>query len=464
MPPAVLAQAYSHNDVAADANVLTTSEDGARDWDGIVAEYAHSVNAAVVLRERRDDDARDVARPYPYFARRQVTSCNSCHVAVPKLNTYGRLVKNTGFELPELDLSGHEEFGIKKFTRYVPLGFRGVVDFANGDPNTVAANLDFRALQLLGGGSLFNNKVSWWLHTHIVEDNEFSNPFNNTPHELWGQYNLSFGDGITRVSVRGGMSELPLWFAPSKTKLSEIPYAVYDAAFEANSFTISKPQFGVIINGAGLDEIGNDLTYSWALAAVSGKGDFSNAEFTQVFGRFTKTYPNISFGTFAFVGRQDILPEMAGDPVVTDRLVRFGVDVDANVGPLNIYATGIYGRNSNPSETAGAAAASYFGGFIGTDVSIAERLVLSARYDGVEFSAVEEVGDGHAHAHEEPAPAHDADHDAGHLHGELVTEDTDAVVIGLNYMMTWQLRLTTEYRGAFSGLEDKWIAGIQFAF
>ena len=42
--------------------------------------------------------------------------------------------------------------------------------------------------------------------------------------------------------------------------------------------------------------------------------------------------------------------------------------------------------------------------------------------------------------------------------------DTDSLVLGVNYLLAWQIRLTTEFRRAFTGLEDKFIAGIQFAF
>ena len=69
--------------------------------------------------------------------------------------------------------------------------------------------------------------------------------------------------------------------------------------------------------------------------------------------------------------------------------------------------------------------------------------------------------------HEEAAPAHGDDLEAGPAHGahgEIVRSNTDALVFGLNYLLTWQVRLTAEYRKAFNGLEDKLIAGLQFAF
>ncbi len=468
-----------------DGNGLTSQGDGRVGLKVAARDYVQSFNAVIPSIVKEDPNPHP--NPNPYLARRQVTSCNSCHVAVPKLNTYGRYVKNTGFELPELDLTEHQEFGLKKFSRFVPFAVRGIIDGANGNPSdsVFGGNLDVRALQILGGGALFNNRVSWWLHTHVVEDNEFVNPFTNTPHELWAQYNLPFGGDATRVSVRGGMAELPLWFAPSKTKLSEIPYGIYDAAVGENTFTLSRPQFGVMLNGAGLDEVGNDLTYSWSLAAVNGQGDFKSAQFTQVFGRVTKTFPTMSVGAFGFVGSQDMVAQPAEEadghdhgaeehaealPSFTDRLVRVGVDVEANVGSLNIMALGLYGRNSNPEPVADAAARSYYGGFIGADFAVAERLVVSARYDGVRFRGPhdlheEEAAHHEEAAHEEAGHAEEPGHGgAGHLHGELVTSNLDALVFGANYMLTWQLRLTTEYRRAFKGLDNKWIAGLQFAF
>ena len=46
----------------------------------------------------------------------------------------------------------------------------------------------------------------------------------------------------------------------------------------------------------------------------------------------------------------------------------------------------------------------------------------------------------------------------------IVRSNTDALVFGFNYLLTWQIRLTTEYRKAFNGLENKLIVGLQFAF
>ena len=435
-------------------------------------------------------------QPIGYFARRLVTGCNTCHVAFPKLNTYGRLVKNMGYQLPELDLSQLHEPALKKVTRYIPLAFRGVLDLANGDPNDLNAQFGVRALQMLSGGTAWGNRLSWWAHTHIVEEDEFVNPFTNMPHELWAQYNLAFGAERNRLSLRGGMSELPLWFAPSKTKLSEIPYAIYDAAVGESSFTMSTPQYGFLVQGARLDDLGNDLDFSYAVAAVTGEQSFDSQRFTHLFSRFTKKISGTNFGLFGYAGSQnfevhqdeqaeevhaeevhadevhaDETLEEPGEeehasPSVRDGFYRVGFDIDANIGRLNVFGLGLYGRNSNPGPDQSLGSRSYYGGFVGADFSVTERLILSARYDAVRFRNNEQPHDEHAEQEqqEEAAPAHGDDLEASHLHGEIVRSNTDALVFGLNYLLTWQVRLTTEYRKAFNGLEDKLIVGLQFAF
>ena len=483
LPSAVAAQSASLNFSAADRGQQEEFFEAATPQMRMSSYLSSMKNAAPVPIEDE--------QPIGYFARRLVTGCNTCHVAFPKLNTYGRLVKNMGYQLPELDLSQLHEPALKKVTRYIPLSFRGVLDLANGDPNDLNAQLDVRALQMLSGGTAWGNRLSWWAHTHIVEENEFVNPFTNTPHELWAQYNLSFGAEQNRLSFRGGMSELPLWFAPSKTKLSEIPYAIYDAAVGESVFTLSTPQYGFLVQGARLDDLGNDLDFSYAVAAVTGEQSFDSQRFTHVFSRFTKTMSGVNFGLFGYTGSQDFQVHQdehaeeeqaeeehaeethdehgAEEPTslsVHDRLYRVGFDIDADIGRLNVFGLGLYGRNSNPGPDQSLGSRSYYGGFVGADFSVTERLILSTRFDAVRFRDNEQPHDEHAEPEhqEEAAPAHDDDLEAGHLHGEIVRSNTDALVFGLNYLLAWQVRLTTEYRKAFNGLEDKLIVGLQFAF
>jgi len=227
------------------------------------------------------------------------------------------------------------------------------------------------------------------------------------------------------------------------------------------------------------------------VAAVTGEQSFHSQRFSHVFSRFTRTMSGANFGLFGYAGSQDFhvhqdehaeeehaeeehaeqTPEEHGEKEpaslsVTDRLYRVGFDIDANIGRLNVFGLGLYGRNSNPGPDQSLGSRSYYGGFVGADISVTERLIVSTRFDAVRFRDNGQPHDEHAEQeqHEEAAPAHVDDLEAGHVHGEIVRSNTNAVVFGLHYLLAWQVRLTTEYRKAFNGLGDKLIAGLHLAF
>ncbi len=423
--------------------------------------------------------ASDVAA-YPWFARRLVDNCNKCHVSFPKTNDYGWYVKSTGYELPKIDYTGLQESPVKRFFRYLPVAVRFKLDAVNSSPSDMEGDINIRTAQLISGGSILGNRVSWWFHKHIIENNEFEKLFSGTPHEMWAQYNLRFSkNDRTRVSLRYGMSELPLHFSPAKTKLSEIEYAIYNAMVGENSLMLSTPQYGVTLKGVRLGgPNANEVKSTFDLAFVNGLGDFSSSKFTQVFGRIGTRFKNTMVGAFTYVGSQDLAmahdhtEEPGGEPAGdhTDEVMtagnnfyRIGMDFDVNVTPLfNIYALAMYGRDSNPLALETATSGNYYGGFVGLDYCPTEKLMFSWRYDAIRFSDLPAV----EHAEADMGGDHqEGGH--GHMHGDMVTTNTDAMILGLQWLpipSIYQVRLTAEYRLGFRGVSDKLIAGVQFAF
>ena len=443
------------------------------------------------------------AYSYPWFARRLVDNCNKCHVAFPKTNDYGQYVKTTGYELPEISYEGLEESPIRRFLRYFPVAARFEVDAINSDPADVKGDLTFREIQLISGGSILNNNVSWWFHKHIVESNNYVSLFDGTPHEMWGQYNLRFDKSdATRVNLRYGMSELPLRFSPSKTNVIESSFAIYNASLGGNSFRFSLPQYGAYLNATRLGgENTNEVKSNLSLGLVNGTADFSSHDFTQVFGRVSTTVSKVMLGAFTYVGSGNILMAMdehnedQGDEHVEDppadhgdehgeefaeelmkmdnNFYRIGMDFDTYLtSKFNLFGLALYGRDSNPLGLAQAASGNYYGGFLGLDYSPSERLMLSTRFDFVRFGDLpaEEHADELGDEHGEEMPMDEAEHTTeagGHGgHGELLTSNTDAMVFGLNFLPIpryYQLRLTAEYRLAFQGLSDRLLIGFQYA-
>ena len=192
-----------------------------------------------------------------------------------------------------MSYDGLEESIIRRFLIYFPVAGRFEIDAINSGPSELKGDVNVRDAQLISGGSILNNKVSWWFHKHVVQANEFISLFAGTLHEMWGQYNLRFSkNDVTRVSLRYGMSELPLAFSPSKTMLSEIPYAIYNAALGANKFTLSTPEYGfaVLATKMGGDNY-NQVKANAQMAVGNGKAECSSG------------FRNIVGGMYVQIGR-----------------------------------------------------------------------------------------------------------------------------------------------------------------
>ncbi len=426
---------------------------------------------------------------YPWFARRLVDNCTKCHDAFPKNNDYGWYVKTTGYELPDISYEGLEESPLKRFFRYFPVAARFEVDAINSNPSDVKGDLNIREGQLISGGSILDNRVSWWFHKHVIEGNDWVSLFDGTPHEMWGQYNMRFDKAdATRVNLRYGMSELPLRFSPAKTNLVESGYAIYNAVLGGNSFTLSTPQYGAYVNATRMGgENTNEVKSNLSLGFLNGIGDFSSHDFTQVFGRVSTTVSKVMLGAFTYVGSNDILMEMAehedehmeeehgaeeaAAPMkMNNNFFRFGMDFDARLtSKVNLFGLTLYGRDSNPLALELANSGNYYGGFLGLDYSPFERLLLSTRFDIVRFGGLpaEEHGDEHGDEMPMEEDPHAAEEGGGHAgHGEALTSDTDAMVFGVNFLPIpkyYQLRLSAEYRLAFQGQTDRLLVGFQYA-
>lgn len=436
---------------------------------------------------------------YPWFARRLVDSCNKCHVSFPKTNDYGWYVKSTGYELPQMDYTGLEESPVKRFLRYLPAAMRFKMDAINSNPSDIEGDINFREVQLISGGSILNNRVSWWFHKHLVEDNNFVSLLDGTPHEMWAQYNIRFGkSNVNRLGIRYGMAELPLRFSPSKTKISEVGYAIYTAMMGSNSFTLSTPQYGIMLNGLRLGGASfNEVKSNISLALVNGQGDFKSNKFNQFFGRVgTTVVKNTMVGAFTYIGSLDLPMAMETDghgeghgdehgeepgtehsdesSTTDNNFFRVGMDFDMVLSPkINLYGLALYGKDSNPAGLEIADSGNFYGGFLGLDFTPNERFMLSWRYDAVRFNSVPEVGhndehgDGSEDMHmDEGGDDHSEGEGNVHMHGEMVMSNTDCMVFGLQLLPIpkfYQLRLTAEYRMGINGLDNLLIAGLQFA-
>jgi len=118
------------------------------------------------------------AQAFPPFARKYQTSCNTCHVAVPKLNAFGRAFRLNGYFWPGGDNQARKIKPVEMGSAYfgaratidesVPLGFFAQIraayfpkrDNRSQDPNTTT--IDTFSVDMLSGGT-FGDSIGWVL-------------------------------------------------------------------------------------------------------------------------------------------------------------------------------------------------------------------------------------------------------------------------------------------------------------
>lgn len=402
---------------------------------------------------------------YPGFGKRmnpQLTqSCSTCHVIFPKLTAYGRSIREMGYNVPVYE---GNYGGVNRLYHIIPAALRGKVEIAS---DTAGGEATVKELQLLSAGNLWKNRLSWWFHKHVMEDNEIVSLTEGLPHESWVQFNAS-----DALHVRVGMSELPLWFSPSKTKVSEIEYLYYGATTNPdNAGSLFSPQFGIQVNGHFAQPSGQDIWaeederdysrgYNYALAITNGETSFTGVPST-LFARITRKDPRYSAGLFAIAGwkkveqtahDEDHAEETAS---TTDLYARIGLDGDIYLvgNAVNVFGSAAYGKDFQRD---------FVGGFLGYEHLFLNRFLVSTRFDLVEFLTEEPPGEDDHHAHVDDHNG--GGHEGGHLHGAVITDSASSLSVTLCYLFFNNLRVNADYRYGFYGIGNTGTLQLQFAF
>ena len=392
-------------------------------------------------------------------------SCQSCHVVFPKLKLYGRTIREFGYNVPGTEFPRPDM--LTKIYRAVPIAVRGKINFFGTDQKSTVS---MPALQLLSAGNVANNKVSWWFHKHLVEDNR-SVPLNEgMPHESWLQINFS-----DKIHVRAGMFELPMWFSFAKTKVSEIGYLYYSTSTNEGNFgAIAAPQFGIQANGTfniasndeddwGEPEDSNLEGYNYAISITNGETSWKR-QINTFFGRITKKFPGAAVGIFSLTAIQKIAPEAdhahgAEEQAVETEsklIYRMGLDGELNLrgDAFSAYGSLAYGGDVDRN---------FVGGFAGIDYLISPKIFIFSRLDGVLFTGAPPEEE-HDMAGMDMDMDMDHEEEAAHLHGDVISDDAAGLSVGLAYMIVGNIRLGAEYRYGVKGIANTGMIQLQFAF
>ncbi|MFQ6616924.1 MAG: hypothetical protein ACE5HZ_09215, partial [Fidelibacterota bacterium] len=133
------------------------------------------------------------AEAIPSFARKYDTSCQTCHVAYPKLTPFGEAFRQNGFQWPG-DIENEEanikeeqvELGAEAYKRVfphavwpgaipgkAPISFRGRSGFTwEKHEEEARTAFDLPTLQVMTGGTLGDN-VGFFVGAHLFEEGSF---------------------------------------------------------------------------------------------------------------------------------------------------------------------------------------------------------------------------------------------------------------------------------------------------
>ncbi len=265
----------------------------------------------------------------PAFARTTGMNCQSCHVAYPRLNPFGKTFRDRGYTLQ--DPSAFQ--GPWEWKDYFPVALQGMAGFGFEGRDVAEGKFEVQAFQIFAGGQIGPN-LSAYLHHHLV--------LNDGPgelHEAWVRWTVPG----TPLSFRTGKFELPLANSPGKTILTHFEPKAYEAGLGANPDRMVFSRHGL--------EIALNLAGKWTAFL-----DFiREAAYRTVFARIRRTLGRGEVGVLVQAGQAEIenpsvQPALSAvGPHVQDRYRRAGMDFDLYLNPrLLMSGVGYYGYDDNP--------------------------------------------------------------------------------------------------------------------
>jgi len=209
----------------------------------------------------------------PAFARKYKISCNTCHVAVPKLKAYGEDFAGNGFKLPdgEEPKRAYVNTGDETLTlmRELPLAVRFDAYLQAADREN--AKTDIQApygLKLLSGGPI-SEHVSYYFYFYISERGEVAgvedaiihfNDIGGTDLDLaLGQFQVS--DPLFKRELRLTFEDYMIYkINPGMSKAN----LTYDRGIMATyGFDFGLDLTGMVLNGNGIKEAGDDRLFDF---------------------------------------------------------------------------------------------------------------------------------------------------------------------------------------------------------
>lgn len=333
-----------------------------------------------------------IASAIPAFARQYNFSCNTCHAAFPRLNSFGRDFVANNYRLENWkDVALETGDDMLALPKTVPISLRAQanaqvhqayeidpVSGVAGDRATWDVQSPY-LIKLLSSAPL-SDHISYYFYGILAEHGD-----NGTAliEDAWISHDDVFASGI---GLQLGQFQLSDFMFPRETRLTAQDFIAYRMA----GITYER---GVVFNR----DIGPT---SLVLGAVNSSGIssstaansagyrrtetlFDNNNSKSVFGRIGANIGPVRTGLFGLSGKQasaaGVLGDTAGTRMTDKRVV--GVDFSGDDGKLFWYGQLLWNKWDNFLDASPTVNRSWTGGFLGADYIYSDRWAYSLLYN-----------------------------------------------------------------------------------
>ncbi len=300
----------------------------------------------------------DVARTIPAFARKYGFSCNTCHIAVPKLKGYGDEFAGNAFQLPDEEEPprAYRDVGDDRLLlqRDLPLAVRFDAFARFRTEGDIASDMQTPyGIKLLSGGSIARD-IGYYFYFYMNERGKVAGledayvHFNNIGGSeldlMVGQFQIC--DPLFKRELRLTFEDYQIY----KTNVgSSTVNLTYDRGIIASYSLPSKTDLILeVVNGNGIEDSGADRM-------------FDEDSFKNVFLKVAQEIPFGTVGVFGYMGKQT-------DHVTTgeeNKFSMFGPDISIGTDMIELNVQYIRRADNNPSFFAGVDKDMITDGFIG---------------------------------------------------------------------------------------------------
>lgn len=246
------------------------------------------------------------AQAIPAFARKYRFSCNTCHVAIPKLKAYGDEFAGNGFKIPDGEEPKRAYINTGDETlmllRELPLAIRFDTYVQASDREEAKTDLQTPYGLKLLSGSPITKHISYYFYFYIFERGEIAgiedaliyiNNIANTELDLTiGQFQVC--DPLFKRELRLTYEDYLLY--KMKPEQSDIKLTYERGLMATYGFDFGLDMTAMVLNGNGIGEAGEDLLF-----------DKDNDKSYAV--RLLQGISFVNIGLFAYSGREKILSD-----------------------------------------------------------------------------------------------------------------------------------------------------------